>query len=99
MPRACTVCTHPARAAIDRALVAGQPYRDIAGQFSVSPSALDRHRAEHLSPAVQQAQQTTEAEHALDITKQLRAINAVSLSILDEARRSGNAETALRAVD
>jgi hypothetical protein len=52
-----------------------------------------------LSPAVQKAQQTAEAEHALDIAKQLRAINAVSLSILDEARRSNNPTIALKAID
>jgi hypothetical protein len=99
MPRTCTVCTHPERVAVDQALVAGRAYRDIAGQFSVSRSALDRHRAEHLSPAVQKARQATEAEHALDITKQLRAINGVSLSILDEARRSNNPVVALKAID
>jgi hypothetical protein len=48
---------------------------------------------------VQKAQQNAEAEHALDITKQLRAINAVSLSILDEARRSNNPTIALKAID
>src|SRR5918911_1992296 len=99
MPRTCTVCTHPERGAVDQALVAGRAYRDIAGQFSVSRSALDRHRAEHLSPAVQKAQQATETEHALDIAKQLRAINGVSLSILDEARRSNNPAIALKAID
>jgi transposase-like protein len=99
VPRTCTICQHPQRAAIDQALVGGRAYRDIAGQFSVSRSALDRHRAEHLSPAVQKAQQASEAEHALDITKQLRAINGVSLSILDEARRSNNPAIALKAID
>ena len=38
-------------------------------------------------------------EQAIDIVKQLKAINAASVSILHEARQAGNAETALKAVD
>jgi hypothetical protein len=48
---------------------------------------------------VQKAQQTAQTEQALDITKQLRAINGVSLTILEEARRSNNPTIALKAVD
>jgi hypothetical protein len=42
--RTCTVCRDPKRAEIDAALATGTPLRDIAGRFSVSTSALDRHR-------------------------------------------------------
>jgi hypothetical protein len=90
---------HEERPTIDHALAAGRPYREIAGQFAVSSSALDRHKGAHLSPAVQQAQQTTEAAHALDIVQQLRDINAVSLDIMREAKASGNAVLALKAVE
>src|SRR5262249_4654161 len=48
MPRVCTICTHPARAAIDDGLEAGQPLRAVAGQYSLSKSALDRHKDSHL---------------------------------------------------
>jgi transposase-like protein len=99
MARTCTVCTHEERPAIDHALAAGRSYRDIAGRFSVSRSALDRHNADHLSPAVQKAQQTADAAHALDIVQQLREINAVSLDIMREAKASGNAVLALKAVE
>src|SRR5919108_4090225 len=54
MPRVCTICTHPARAAIDDGLKAGQPLRAVAGQFSLSKSALDRHRGSHLPAALAQ---------------------------------------------
>jgi uncharacterized protein YerC len=43
MPRTCTICIHPARAAIDKALVDGQPYRYIAQHFGTSVAALQRH--------------------------------------------------------
>lgn len=48
MPQTCSVCKHPERAAIDSALVAGEPLRDIAGRFSLGKSSLARHKLEHL---------------------------------------------------
>jgi transposase len=116
MPRTCTICTHPERAAIDKALVDGQPYRDIAGRYGTSKTALQRHKEDHLRELVTQAkqrqaaheaalgaaqreQETTRVEQALDIVKQLKAINAASVAILHEARQAGNAEIALKAVD
>jgi len=41
--RASTIRNHPARAEIDRALSAGEPYRSIAQKFSVSKSSLSRY--------------------------------------------------------
>ena len=52
-----------------------------------------------MSPAVQQAQQSSEAAHALDIVQQLRLINEASLAILYEAKESNQPLTALRAVE
>ena len=40
---ACSICTHSDCTAIESALVAGQSYRSIAGQYQVSKSALMRH--------------------------------------------------------
>jgi hypothetical protein len=43
MNKRCTVCNHPSRAEIDRGLMAGVAYRDLAAQFGLSPAALSRH--------------------------------------------------------
>jgi transposase-like protein len=49
MARRCSVCDHPRRAAIDRALVTNDVgYRTVAGRFGISGSALFRHRNTHL---------------------------------------------------
>ena len=48
MPRTCTVCVHPQRAAIDEALVAGQPYRSVAEHFGASAPAVLRHKESHI---------------------------------------------------
>jgi hypothetical protein len=39
----CTVCNHPSRAEIDRALINGVPLRTLAATHSLSSSALFRH--------------------------------------------------------
>lgn len=72
MPRVCTICRHPRREGIDRALVAGEALRDIAGRFAVSKSALERHKAEHLPPALTRAQEADAEAAALDVLAELR---------------------------
>lgn len=42
VPR-CSICKHEAVAEINRSLLAGVPYRTLAAQYGVSPSALSRH--------------------------------------------------------
>jgi hypothetical protein len=39
----CTVCNHPSRPEIDRALIDGVPYRTLAAAHGLSVSALCRH--------------------------------------------------------
>jgi hypothetical protein len=47
--RECSVCIHPQRDEIERQLSFGTSYRDIAGQFEISKSALERHKVRHVS--------------------------------------------------
>lgn len=46
--RKCTVCTHPVRRDIERALVRGMPFEVAGLMFQVSPDALRRHFWRHL---------------------------------------------------
>jgi len=41
----CLVCQHPEREAIDKALTEGVSLRDIASQYGISKSTVDRHKA------------------------------------------------------
>ncbi len=43
MGRSCTICIHPAYGAIDAAMEAGQPLREIAARYNISNTALHRH--------------------------------------------------------
>lgn len=99
VPRTCTICNHPQRAAIDQALVSGGSLRDIAGRFGVAKSSLERHRMDHLPQAIVKAAEQQDIRHAIDIIKQLQIINGVSLNILIDARNTGNPVLALKAID
>jgi hypothetical protein len=48
MVKRCSVCSHPARPQIDLGLMNKVPYRTVAAQFGLSPSALSRH-VKHLA--------------------------------------------------
>jgi len=99
MPRTCTVCANPQRAAIDAALVAGEAFRHIASRHGVSTGALQRHRAEHIPAALSKAAEAEETAHALDVVKQLRYINGAALTVLRDARTAGDGDLTLKAVD
>ena len=99
MGRACSVCQHPRRGEIDKALVSGTPYRDISGRFDVSKSAVERHRAEHVPEALEKAKVTEDARQAIDVVRQLKTINQLCIEAVSNARLAGDSRTVLMAVD
>lgn len=85
---------------MDAALVAGVSNRVVARQYRVSHDALQRHAAsKHISEVVSKSQEATEEAQALDVVRQLKAINGATLAILQEARQRRDAGTALKAID
>jgi hypothetical protein len=61
MPRTCFACTSPERDAIEKALVSGEPLRNIAKRVSISPAALLRHK-EHVAQAIVAASEKREEQ-------------------------------------
>src|SRR5215211_3327345 len=52
---ACTICNHPKRDEINRALINNSGSgREIAGRFDLKKSSVDRHRRNHLRPHLAQ---------------------------------------------
>jgi hypothetical protein len=98
VPRSCTVCTHEARKEIDRALVAGEPFRNIAERFGTSAAALHRHKADHLPVKLTKAREAEEVAQADDLLSQVRDLQARALAILDKAEAAGELRTALSAI-
>ena len=61
MPRSCTVCEHPKREGIDRALVGETSNLSVSSLFGVSESAVRRHKANHLPATLAKAHEAGEA--------------------------------------
>jgi len=93
MARTCSICRNPQRFEIDRALLAGEPERAIAGRHGVSRAALQRHRA-HIAAAVQ-VQQALTVERLLD---DLADLQRRALALLTKAEQAGDLRTALAGV-
>ncbi len=98
MPRVCTICTHKSRAKVDQALVARRPFRDIAGQYGVSKSALVRHHDDHLPAALVKAQDAAEAAQADALLAQVVDLRDKALGVLDTAQGSEDLRAAIGAI-
>ena len=98
----CSICNHPDRTAIDKALVTrSASMRDIAGQYGVSRSALSRHKANHL-PRLVEAAKASEAAQAVTsgaaLIDELDRLLNRALAILEAAEGSGQLRVALQAI-
>ncbi len=98
MPRKCTICGHKKRSAVDKALVARQPFRTIADQFGVSKTALLRHYDDHLPSSLVKAQQATEAAQADALLAQVVDLRDKALGVLEQAEASEDLRTAVSAI-
>lgn len=98
MPRSCTVCEHPERAEIDRALVGGASNRSLASLYDLSEAAMRRHKANHLPAKLVMAHEAQEVAEADDLLADVRSLQARTLSILEAAEASRQLSTALRAI-
>ena len=98
MPRRCTVCDHPKRHGIDKALVTGAPYRSVAKRFGLSDSAVYRHKTEHLPTHLLKAREAEEVAQADDLLEQVRNLQTHALDILNRAEKAGDLRTALAAI-
>ncbi len=99
MPRICTVCTHPARAAIDKALVSGEAVTSVQSRYvSVHKMALYRHKDEHLPLRLVKAHAAAEVAQADSLLAQVGELRARAMSILDTAEADGQLMPALAAI-
>src|SRR5436853_7841109 len=100
MPRACSICTHEKRAEIEAAVLSGTSLRGISRQFAVGPDSLERHVASHIQASVNHSQEAKEEARGLDVVRQLKTINTVTLAILQKERNEKDKEwLALQAID
>jgi hypothetical protein len=98
MPQTCTVCKHENLEAVNQALLNGVSLRDIAGQFGLSRSALQRHKDEHIPAAMARAKEASDIAQADGLVAELRNIQRTALSILEQSYDSGDHKSALTAI-
>jgi hypothetical protein len=115
--RPCTVCNHPERQEIDKALVSGTVYRKLSETYGLAASSLCRHRKGHIPAQLvkafeaaemsrtvelvqeEESHRAAEIGQAIDVVRQLKAINAACLEILQSSRADGKHAISLKAVD
>ena len=73
-PVRCSVCSHPSRPEIDRGLMQRVPYRSLAGQFGLSPSALCRH-TKHLARQLDLQQRREDQSHQAALLEKLALLD------------------------
>lgn len=98
MPRVCTVCAHPQRDAIDRALVAGTACRETAALYRVSADSVERHAAKHLPKTLVEARHAADIAHADSLLAQVQDLQRRTLDILTAAEEGGDGRVALGAI-
>ena len=98
MSRKCTICHHDEREAIDKALVAGEKYRNIAEQFHVSLAPLVRHRDDHIPAALVKAKNAADAAHADSLLVQVVDLRDKALGVLTKAESSDDLRAAIAAI-
>jgi hypothetical protein len=89
MPRTCLACASPERANINKALAIGTPLRDIAGQYGISRSALDRHKS-HVRQAIIKVQQKREEKIGFSVFDGIKALQGKALELLGKMESDGD---------
>ena len=98
MPQICTICRHEKRDDIDRALLDGESFRNIARRTATSATALCRHKTQHIPRSLALAKETVEELQAGTLFERLRSVGRVTEEILREARGAKNHTIALQAI-
>ena len=86
----CLTCRNESRETIDKALVAGEPLRDIAGRTGLSKSSLDRHKKDHLSATLVKAAEASDLVRGGKLMDQVQGLVSSALASLERAEGKGN---------
>lgn len=97
MPRTCLACSSPEREIIDKALVAGEPLRNIAKRVSISPAGLLRHKS-HVATVIVKAQERREEKLGDTIFDEMRRVLAKAWELLGKIESTGDYRGAIVAL-
>lgn len=86
MPR-CSICSHPKRAEIDKALISGMSLRNVSERFGTSGTTLHRHKNAHLAKQIERAERQIESQTERAVIAQEERRDAEALDVHTELRR------------
>ena len=89
MPRTCLACSSPERPAIDKALVAGEPLRNIAKRVSISPAGLLRHKS-HVAQTIVKAGEKREELLGDSLLDEMKRVRRKAWELLGRAESEGD---------
>lgn len=95
MPQPCSICKNQNREAIEADLLGTESSRTIATRWSVSKSALLRHKAGHLPKAILKAAAAKEEFRGNNLLERLKELHRETSLILREARTAGKKDNSL----
>ena len=95
--KSCTICKHPNLGEINAAIVSGTTYRDIAGRFGTSKSALERHKS-HVSAALMKAKAAAEIVQGDSLIEKITQLEREARRLGRKAEDAGDLRAAMAAV-
>lgn len=98
MSRKCSICEHAKVEEINKTLLEGASLRDVAGRYSVSKTALSRHKNEHIPAALTHTQEAREVAKADTLLDQVTELRDRALFIPAKAEQAGDLRTALQGI-
>jgi hypothetical protein len=97
VPRTCLACSSVERETIDKALVAGEPLRNIAKRVSISPAGLLRHKS-HLAQAIVKAGERREEQLGDNLLDEMRRVQRKAWELLAKTESEGDHRGAIVAL-
>ncbi len=94
----CSICKSEQLEAINTAIINGESNRRIAAQFSLSETAIRRHKTDHLPVALCQAREAGEIAAADTLLAQVEQLRIKAWSLLNQAEAVGDLRTALHGI-
>src|SRR3974377_1595321 len=97
MPRTCLASSSPEREEIDKALVSGEPLRNIAKRVSISPAGLLRHKS-HVAHTIVRATEKREERFGDNLLDEMRRVQRKAWELLAKTESEGDHRGAIVAL-
>jgi len=95
MSQRCSICLHPERAEIDKAIIKRVSNRAIASQYGMSTASVQRHKTAHIPKDLVIAKDAKDVAEAGNLLSELTDLKDRTERILAKCEQAGDLRTAL----